>query len=54
MKKKEMQKLETQLVENAYSKAPKIWIKVCKELGYCIRLDYCQAWVYQKKMDIHI
>ena len=48
MTKKEIQKLENNLVENAYSKAPKIWIKVCKELGYATRLDYCQAWVCQK------
>lgn len=43
MTKKEMQKLENQLVENAYGKAPKIWIKVSRELGYFERLDYCQA-----------
>nr|DAW93714.1 MAG TPA: hypothetical protein [Caudoviricetes sp.] len=49
MKKKEMQKLENQLVENAYSKMPKIWIKVGREFGYLERLDYCQAWVYQTK-----
>ena len=49
MTKKEMQKLENQLVENAYSKMPKIWIKVCRELGYLERLDFCQAWVYQTK-----
>lgn len=47
MTKKEIQKPENQLVENAYGKAPKIWIKVCKKLGYVTRLDYCQAWVYQ-------
>ena len=47
MKKREMQKLENQLVEDAYDKAPKIWIKVCRELGYFERLDYCQAWVYK-------
>lgn len=49
MTKKEIQKIENQLVENAYAKAPKIWIKVCRELGYFERLDYCQAWVYQTK-----
>lgn len=49
MTKKEIQKIENQLVENAYGKAPKIWIKVCKELGYLERLDFCQAWVYQTK-----
>ena len=49
MTKREMQKLENQLVENACGKAPKIRIKVCRELGYLERLDYCQAWVYQTK-----
>lgn len=49
MTKKEIQKFENQLVENAYSKMPKIWIKVCRELGYFERLDYCQAWIYQTK-----
>ena len=49
MTKKEMQKLDNQLVENAYGKMPKIWIKVFKELGYFERLDCCQAWLYQSK-----
>lgn len=49
MTKREIQNLENQLVENAYGKAPKIWIKVCRELGYFERLDYCQAWVYKTK-----
>ena len=54
MTKKEIQKIENEMVEKALEKAPKIWIKVGKELGYVTRLDYCQAWVYQKKkMDIH-
>lgn len=49
MTKKEMQKLENQLVENAYGKMPKMWIKVCKEHGYFERHDCCQAWLYQSK-----
>ena len=48
MTKKEMQKIENEMVEKALEKAPKIWIKVGKNLGYATRLDYCQAWVYQK------
>ena len=46
MTKREIQKQENIIVENAFAKAPKIWIKVCRELGYLDRLDYCQAWVY--------
>lgn len=48
MTKKEMQKIENETVEKAMEKAPKIWIKLFKDLGYVNRLDYCQAWVCQK------
>ena len=44
MKKREMQKHENMLVENAWEKAQKVWIKGCKKVD---RLNYCQAWVYQ-------
>ena len=44
MKKKEIQKLENQLVEKAWENAQKVWIKELKEVE---RLNYCQAWVYK-------
>lgn len=49
MTKKEMQKLENQLVENAWSKAKKVWDNVPKRLDEFERLDYCQAWTYQTR-----
>ncbi len=44
MTKKEMQKIENEMVENAWEKAKKVWIQGRKEVE---RLNYCQAWVYQ-------
>lgn len=44
MTKKEIQKIENEMVENAWEKAEKFWIKGRKEVN---RLNYCQAWVYQ-------
>ena len=47
MKKKEIQKLENQLVEQAWQKAQKVWANGSKELDYVERIDYCQAWIYR-------
>ena len=47
MKKKEIQKLENELVEKAWRKAQNVWADGSKEIEYAERLDYCQAWVYQ-------
>ena len=47
MTKKEIQKLENQLVEHAWEKAKKVWDNASKELYELERLDYCQAWTYQ-------
>lgn len=44
MTKKEMQKIENEMVENAWEKAQKVWIKGRKEVDI---LNHCQAWVYQ-------
>lgn len=49
MTKKEMQKIENEMVEKAWEKAQKVWIKGRAELDYVGRLDYCQAWVYQTR-----
>lgn len=43
MTKKEIQKLENELVERARDKAQKVWANASKELDYVERLDYCQA-----------
>ena len=44
MTKKEMHKIENELVEKAWEKAQKVWVKGCKKVD---RLNYCKAWVYQ-------
>lgn len=49
MTKRELQKLENQLVENAWNKAQKVWANASKELDEVERLDYCQAWTYQTR-----
>ena len=49
MKKKEMQKLENQLVEKAWEKAKKVFTNASKDLDDLERLDYCQAWTYQTR-----
>lgn len=49
MTKREMQKLENQLVEQAWKKAQKVWTNASKELDEVARLDYCQAWTYQTR-----
>lgn len=51
MTKKEIQKLENQLVEKAYAKEPKIWIKVCREQLvklYHEREQYCSDYEEQE------
>lgn len=47
MTKKEIQKLENELVENAVKKARKVWADGSKEIDYVERVDYCKAWIYQ-------
>lgn len=49
MTKKEIQKLENQLVEHAWQKAQKVWANGSIELDYVERLDYCKAWIYQTR-----
>lgn len=49
MTKKEIQKLENQLVENACNKEQKVWDNASKELYEFERLDYCQAETYQTR-----
>ena len=43
MTKKEMQKIENEMVENAWEKAKKVWISAQDRLYGFERLDYCQA-----------
>ena len=49
MTKREMQKQENIIVENAWEKAKKVWINALKELDDLERLDYCQAYTYQTR-----
>ena len=49
MTKKEMQKLENQLVEQAWEKAKKVWANASKDHDELERLDYCQAGTYQTR-----
>lgn len=44
MTKKEMHKIENEMVEKAWEKAQKVWIKERKDYE---RLNHCQAWVCQ-------
>lgn len=49
MTKKEIQKLENEMVERVWDKSQKIWANASKELDEMERLDYCQAWTYQTR-----
>ena len=49
MTKKEMQKIENEMVEKAWEKAQKVWTNALKELDEFERLDYCQAYTYQTR-----
>lgn len=49
MTKKEIQKLENEMVERAWDKSQKVWANASKELDEVERLDYCQAWTYQTR-----
>ena len=49
MTKREIQKLENQLVEKAWEKAKKVWTNSSKDIDELERLDYCQAWTYQTR-----
>lgn len=49
MTKREMQRIENQLVEQDWERAKKVWNNVSKELEEVVRLDYCQAWTYQTR-----
>lgn len=49
MKKREMQRIENQLVEQAWDRAKKVWVNSSKELDEVERLDYCKAWTYQTR-----
>ena len=44
-----MQRIENQLVEQAWERAKKVWTNASKELVVAERLDYCQAWTYQTR-----
>lgn len=47
--KREMQRIENQLVEQAWDRAKKVWVNGSKELDEVERLDYCKAWTYQTR-----
>ena len=49
MTKREMQRIENQLVEQAWERAKKVWTNGSKELDEVERLDNCQAWTYQTR-----
>lgn len=49
MTKKEMQKIENEMVEKALQKAQKVWANASKDLDEVECLDYCQAWAYQTR-----
>ena len=49
MTKREMQKHENILVENAWEKSKKVWANASKEIDDFERLDYCQAKTYQTR-----
>ena len=49
MTKREIQKHENILVENAWSKAKKVWDNVSKRLDEFERLNYCKAKTYQTR-----
>lgn len=47
MTKKEMQKQENMLVENAWKIAKSVWHSQSIEIDETERLDYCKAWWYK-------
>lgn len=49
MTKREIQKHENILVENAWSKEKKVWANAPKRLDEFERLNYCQAKTYQTR-----
>lgn len=49
MTKRELQKIENQLVDQAWEKAKKVWTNSSKDIDEYERLDYCQAWTYQTR-----
>lgn len=49
MTKREIQKQENIIVENAWSKAKKVWNNATNRLDEFERLDYCQAMTYQTR-----
>lgn len=49
MTKREMQKIDNEMVEKAWEKAQKVWDNASKELYDFERLDYCQAETYQTR-----
>ena len=49
MAKREIQKQENIIVENAWSKAKKVWLNAPKRQDEFERLDYCQARTYQTR-----
>lgn len=49
MTKREMQRIENQLVEQTWERAKKVWNNTSKDLGEVVRLDYCQACTYQTR-----
>lgn len=49
MTKRESQKHENIVVENAWSKAKKVWANAAKELYEFERFNYCQAKTYQTR-----
>ena len=49
MSKRELQRIENQLVEQAWERAKKVCNNGSKELNEVERLDHCQAWTYQTK-----
>ena len=48
MTKKEMQKIDKEMVENVWEKAKKVWISDKDRHNGVERLDYCQAMTCQK------
>lgn len=47
MKKREMQRQENAIVENAWEIAKSVWFRQSIEFDATGRLDYCKAWWYK-------
>ena len=47
MTKRELQRLENQLVEEAWEKAKKVWHSIPDYFDEYERIDYCKAWTYK-------